>query len=264
MKGGKNIRILLFVFVVIISLLAQLISITGVLVVMAFCCIVYLYNLFGKSEKYPRYLYHILAAIVFIFSIVIYQHLLPGFHNILIFDKIQVSEDASPFTMYFNIDKALTGMALLLFIVPLGASLKTAFLDAWYLTVMAILLLMGLTLMFNFVKVEYKFHSYFFIWAVNNLLVVTMAEEVLFRGFLQRHLSLLKIKYPEVVGISIAAAAFGALHWQGGIYYMMYAAIAGAMYGIIYQKSKSIVFSIMSHFFLNLVHIIFFTYPFLK
>lgn len=123
---------------------------------------------------------------------------------------------------------------------------------------------MGLALIFNFVKFDYKFHSYFFLWALNNLFIVSMAEEVLFRGFIQAHLSTLKLPYPKINAIVIAALGFGALHWTAGIFYVIYATIAGIMYGFIYEKSGNIIFNIISHFLLNLVHIVFFTYPFLS
>ncbi|ASW72984.1 hypothetical protein IQ37_09830 [Chryseobacterium piperi] len=264
MERKEAVKTSILVSIVITSLLTQLISITGALIISAFYALVYLYRSLENNKKYARYLYHSLAFVIFIISIVLFQHILPGFNNVLIFDKIQVSKDAVPFTMYFNIDKTLTGLILLLLVVPMNTHLKSALKKSWHLILAAILLLMGLSLLFNFVKFDFKFYSYFFIWALNNLLIVTMAEEVLFRGFFQRHLSLLPIKHREVIAVFIAALAFGALHWQGGIEYVLYAVIAGAMYGLIYQKSKNIFLNILSHFLLNLIHIIFFTYPFLK
>lgn len=264
MKRKESAKILVLFSVLIICLFTQLISIIGFLIIGAFAALVYLYSMIEKNQQYSRFLYHTLAFVILATSIVIFQHLLPGFNNVLIFDKIQVSEDAVPFTMYFNIDKTLAGLILLLFVIPRGTDFKSAVKKSGYLIIVAIFLLMGLTLLFNFVRLDVKFHQYFFVWALNNLLFVVMAEEVLFRGFFQRHLSLLKIKNAEIIAVVIAALSFGALHWAGGILYVLYAAIAGVMYGLIYQRSKNIMLNIVSHFTLNLIHILFFTYPFLK
>lgn len=267
MQQKESAKVLLLVFILIICLIFKLVLIKGLLIILGFYVLVHIYYLFEKNKKHPLYLffYHINALVILAIAIILYEHLFSGFNNILIFDKIQVSKDAVPFTMYFNTDETLAGLILFYFVISHSqqTNLKFAFKKAWYLFLIAIFLLMGLTLIFNFVKVDYKLHDYFIIWALNNLLAAAMAEEVLFRGFLQRHLSFI-IKSPEVIAVIITALGFGALHWKGGIEYVMYASIAGVMYGLIYQKSKNIIFSILSHFFLNLIHIIFFTYPFLK
>lgn len=264
MERKERAKILVLFSALIVCLFTQLISITGFLIILVFAALVYLYDMMEKNQRYSRVLYHTLAFVIMATSLIIFQHLLPGFNNILVFDKIQVSKDAVPFTMYFNIDKTLAGLILLLFVVPWGNGFKSAMKKNGYLVVMTIFLLMALTLLFNFVRFDVKFHQYFFIWALNNLLFVVMAEEVLFRGFFQRHLSFLKVKNAEIIAVVIAALSFGALHWAGGILYVLYAAIAGVMYGLIYLRSKNIVLNILSHFTLNLIHIIFFTYPFLK
>lgn len=260
----KEFTKILSALILIVCFITNLISITGFLIILGFYFLVYLYKIFENKTTLPRYSYHTLAITILISAVVLYQHLLPGFNNILIFDAIQVSKNGAPFTMYFNIDKTLTGLILLFFVIPQENSLKLAFKKAWYLVIIAIFLLIGLALLFNFIKIDFKLYNYFIIWGLNNLFIVAMAEEVLFRGFLQRHLSLLKIKYSDVISIVISAAAFGLLHWQGGMHYVLYATIAGMMYGLIYQKSNSILFNIISHFLVNLVHIIFFTYPFLR
>lgn len=255
---------LLLAFILIILFIISLISFTGVLIISGFYILLHIYGILEKNKTHLQYSYHTVAFIILILAVVLYQHVLPGFNNVLIFDKIQVSKDAFPFTMYFNIDKTLVGFLLFCFVIPWEANLKMAVRKAWPLVIITIFLLIGLALIFDFVKVDYKFYDYFFLWALNNLFIVSMAEEVLFRGFLQRHLSLLKIKRSEIIAIIITALVFGVLHWKGGIYYVVYGTIAGVMYGFIYHKSKSIIFTIVSHFVVNVVHIIFFTYPFLQ
>ena len=118
-------------------------------------------------------------------------------------------------------------------------------------------------LYFKLVKFDFKLHDYFLIFAINNLFFVSMAEEVLFRGFLQRHLSLLKIKFASLIGILLPAIIFGLFHLKAGVPFMIFATLSGIMYGLVYHRSKSIEVTIFTHFLLNFIHITFFTYPFL-
>lgn len=53
------------------------------------------------------------ACLIFaLFAFAMFQHMIPGFHNVLVFDKIQFSPDAIPFTMYLNFDKLLVGVII--------------------------------------------------------------------------------------------------------------------------------------------------------
>ena len=61
----------------------------------------------------------------------------------------------------------------------------------------------------------------------------------------------------------IVSILFGLMHYMGGIKYIFLATIAGIGYGWIYNKTQYIESAIASHFCLNLVHFIFFTYPLL-
>ncbi|MFN1215931.1 lysostaphin resistance A-like protein [Chryseobacterium kwangjuense] len=250
--------------ILIAAFFLGLIEWTGMLAVVILAGMAQLYSSLEKNTKYPRFLYHGLAVLIFGLCFVVYQHLIPGFNNVLYFDKIRVSADAVPFTMYFNVDKLLAGLILLLFIIPLKTNFREGVKKIWPLFLMTIMLLLSLAALFHFVRFDFKLHSYFLIWGINNLFIVCMAEEALFRGFLQRHLSLQKIRYSSVIAIVVAGLGFGLLHWQGGAAYVSYAAVAGIMYGWMYQRSQNIFLNILAHFLFNLIHIIFFTYPFLQ
>ena len=55
---------------------------------------------------------------IFLFmGVALSNHLLPGFNNLIVFDKIQFSSDSTPFTMYLNFDKTLVGIFIYLFIL---------------------------------------------------------------------------------------------------------------------------------------------------
>lgn len=45
-------------------------------------------------------------------------HKIPGFYNPIILNSVQVSNDASPYTLYANFDKGAAGLLLLAFFCP--------------------------------------------------------------------------------------------------------------------------------------------------
>ncbi len=120
-----------------------------------------------------------------------------------------------------------------------------------------------LSFAFRFVRFDAKGSEYFLIWATTNLLFVCLAEEAFFRGFLQKYLYQLfqKLPYGHIVAILCAATLFGLTHYRGGTLYMLLATVAGVGYGWIYFKTERIEASILTHFTLNLIHFLFFTYP---
>lgn len=100
------------------------------------------------------------------------------------------------------------------------------------------------------------------LWAINNLLLVCMTEEALFRGYLQEALSrrLAGHLYGDAVAIGIAAALFGVAHVAGGTTYAMVAGLAGVGYGVAY-RCGGLRAAVLVHFGLNLTHFTLFTYP---
>jgi membrane protease YdiL (CAAX protease family) len=50
-------------------------------------------------------------------------------------------------------------------------------------------------------------------------------------------------------------------HAAGGWRYVALAAVAGAGYGTVFYRSRSIEMSILAHFALNCAHFLLFTYP---
>jgi len=115
----------------------------------------------------------------------------------------------------------------------------------------------------GYAKFDPKFPQIFFFWAWTNLFFTCVAEEGIFRGFLQRKIiySLRNIKHHELIGLTISSLLFGLIHFKGGINYIILASVAGFGYGYVYMKSGKIEASIFTHFILNTLHFLFFTYP---
>ena len=84
-----------------------------------------------------------------------------------------------------------------------------------------------------------------------------------FRGLIQAQLGacFLGRRYGSAVAIGISSLLFGLAHFSGGLPYVGLADVAGVGYGIIYQRSGRVEFSIAAHFLLNATHFLLFTYP---
>lgn len=78
-------------------------------------------------------------------------------------------------------------------------------------------------------------------------------EEAIFRGWLLNSLS----KYiPEVAAILLSSVCFALFHRFRQMEIYLTAAITSALWGVVDSKTKSIIPSIIAHFFHNLLHVI--------
>ena len=101
------------------------------------------------------------------------------------------------------------------------------------------------------------------LWALNNLFFVCVAEECLFRGLIQGSLTNLvpNIFRWKWLPLVVSSSLFGLDHYEGGLPYILLAAFAGIFYGYAYWKTNKIKSSIFVHFGLNFTHFLFFSYP---
>jgi membrane protease YdiL (CAAX protease family) len=115
----------------------------------------------------------------------------------------------------------------------------------------------------HYVRIDTKLPSQTWLWALNNLFFVCVAEESLFRGLIQSRLTKLVSQSSrwKWLPLAISSLLFGLDHYEGGITYILLAAIAGLFYGYTYWKTKKIETSISVHFGFNLTHFLFFSYP---
>jgi membrane protease YdiL (CAAX protease family) len=193
------------------------------------------------------------------------SQILPGFNNLPIYQNIQFSPDSIPFTMYLNFDQTVVGLFLFL---SLKSEQTTKFdkKDVWTtLKVFGLLsvFIFTIVLSIRYVHYDFKFPDQGWIWILNNLFFVCLAEEGFFRGFVQKHFSEV---FPQAgiykwASVCLSAFVFGAAHYKGGAALITLATIAGLFFGYAYQKTNRIESSMLVHFGLNLVHFIFFSYP---
>ncbi|WP_426478032.1 CPBP family intramembrane glutamic endopeptidase [Chryseobacterium sp. CBSDS_008] len=205
---------------------------------------------------------------VFVLSILLFKHQLPGFHNVVIFDDIKFTPDAAPFTMYFNLDKTFAGFSIFTFLLKIGYIGKY---DIGKIAkaiviplVMIIILCIFTAWALHFVAWEPKLLlNYLWIWTLHNLLLIAVPEEVLFRGYLQGYVgNIVFMKQLYYLSLIISAMIFAVIHTTGGWPLMLMAFIAGFGYGVAYHKG-GIMASVFMHFCFNLIHFLLFTYPML-
>lgn len=225
--------------------------------------------IYYQSAKTPLYVNILSFTFIILLSVGLAAHLFPGFNNYKVFNQVYLSQNAVPFTLHLNFDKTLIGI----FILGMGHTLITRSQDWIKLfkvsslqMLITISLIILLTLLLGFVHFDPKLPNYFLVWAITNLLFVSVAEEAFFRGFLQQKLAqaMQKIAFGNYLAIFFASLLFGVAHYAGGIKYMLLASIAGIGYGLIYDRTKRIEASIITHFSLNLTHFLLFTYPMLN
>lgn len=232
-------------------------------------CTLFICHFFLRNElsKGTRLLLFGIATVV---SVALYAHLLPGFHNWSIFSKEQLSPDSYPYSLYLNFDKPFIGIFVLAFSLPLfssreqwGKLLKVGL----PLSVVAIGVMMIMTLSLGIVKWDPKIPTFFFVWAISNLLFVTIPEEAFFRGFVQTELAKCfgNSGIANCFSILITSLFFTLLHlpWVADAPFLSLVFIASVIYGGIYTFTKSIECSILCHFGLNLTHFLLFSYPML-
>ncbi|WP_313382569.1 CPBP family intramembrane glutamic endopeptidase [Pantoea sp.] len=202
-----------------------------------------------------------LSCINLLIALALALHLIPGFDNPKVLDSVIAGSQSAPFTMYYNFDKALIPFVLLI-------SMKTLFVAkpakqsgvlGWALLIVSVpaLLLLGVAL--GGLRIEPHLPAWFAQFALANLFFVSLAEEALFRGYVQQRLTQF---ISPVLALLITSALFGVMHYAGGWLLVFFAGLSGIIYGLAWMWSGRLWVAVMFHFGLNCIHLLFFTYPF--
>ncbi|WP_408276713.1 CPBP family intramembrane glutamic endopeptidase [Paraburkholderia sediminicola] len=215
----------------------------------------------------PSRLGKLLCNVVFVIvALGLFQHWLPGFHNLRVIDAARFTPNAAPYTMYLNFDKPLIGFWLLLtypWVQPKKAFpvLAISALGACAIT-SAVCLFIALEA--GSIAWTPKWPHLAWLWMLNNFLLVAFAEEALFRGYIQAGIArLLKARpHAQWFGLIVAVVLFGLTHYQGGAALVLLAALSGVGYGLAY-RAGGLQAAMLTHFGLNLAQFALFTYPFI-
>ncbi|WP_430442949.1 MAG: CPBP family glutamic-type intramembrane protease [Pseudomonas piscis] len=218
-----------------------------------------------RQQRNPigQYLGHGLFVVV---ALALAMHWLPGFYNGRAIDPQRLTDDAVPFSLYLNQDKPLIGFWLLLvcpWIVGRRSLRLSLYAGALALLLCAITALGG-ALLLGIISWAPKWPEQAWLWVLNNLLLVTLVEEALFRGYIQGGLSrrLKHLPYGENLALLASALLFGLAHLGAGWQWTLLATVAGIGYGLAYRFG-GLGAALATHFGLNLLHFGLFTYPML-
>ncbi|AKM47228.1 Membrane protease YdiL, CAAX protease family [Edwardsiella anguillarum] len=192
--------------------------------------------------------------------IALYTHAFPGFHNPLLLDRVSAGPHSAPFTLYANLDKSLVPLLLLALYptllrrpgVPPVAPWR------WGVLLLSVPALLLLAVALGGLRIEPHWPAWTPLFAIINLLFVSLAEEALFRGYLQQRLG---VWLGPWIALPISAVLFGLSHLSGGLLLVIFATLAGIIYGLAWQWSGRLWVATLFHFALNMLHLLFFTYP---
>lgn len=196
-------------------------------------------------------------------------HRLPGFDNPLVAGAVQVSRGAPPFSLYANFDKAVAGIVLMgVFCAPLRnvAAWGPLLRRTAPVLLATLVVVLGAGTLFGVVAPDPKWTPLAPWFLVINLLFTCVAEEAFFRAFLLGGLARACAgwRFGTALAVAVSTALFGLAHAGGGAALVALAALAGLGYAAAYLRSGRIEGAILTHFALNAVHFVAFTYPALQ
>lgn len=219
----------------------------------------------ARQQAVPvaRFLGH---GLFIVLAVALALHWLPGFYNGRAIEPQRLTDDAVRFSMLLNQDKPLVGFWLLLvcpWIVARRSLRMTLYATALGLT-LSVILALGGAMLLGMIAWAPKWPDQAWLWVLNNLLLVTLVEEALFRGYIQGGLSrgFTHLQYGENLALLLASLLFGLVHVGAGWTWVLLATLAGVGYGLAYRFG-GLGAAILTHFGLNLVHFALFTYPML-
>ncbi len=204
-----------------------------------------------------------------IISILLLVHKFPLISSLnqKVLDSIKFAEDSYPFTMYLNFDKALLGLIVFLcfgFTIHKKITYQKVIKITFFNTLLCSSVIFSIALLIDAIRWDPKFPSESFIFLLNNLFIVCVAEEAFFRRYIQGHLQeVFKFRFGPLLALLLASVVFGLAHYKGGFQMVAFASLAGLFYGVSFLKTGRLEASVLTHFGFNIIHFFFFSYPFL-
>jgi membrane protease YdiL (CAAX protease family) len=226
----------------------------------------YLALAFGARTSERAWLRIPLLVLTGVCALLLALHRLPGFYNPVLADHVQVSAGAPPFTLYANFDKAVAGIVLMgVFCAPIrkGADWLPMLRRTLPVLLATLVVVLGVGVVLGVVRPDVKWLPVTPWFLANNLLITCVTEAAFFRGFLLAGLArgLAGRRSGMAVAVVVSTVLFGLAHAAGGPTLVVFATLAGCGYAAAYLRSGRIEGAILTHFALNAVHFVAFTYP---
>ena len=196
----------------------------------------------------------------------LFAHVLPGFDNPRVIDGVRLASDSLPYTKYLNFDKGVAGLLLLGLYAPALTTRRSRIGAAgwgWRFAVVAVVVIAA-TVAAGYARWDSKLPPWWPLWLFGMVCFTALPEEALLRGVLQEQLHARSSDggYARAWPVIVAGLVFGLAHAGGGWVYVALATLAGIGYGWIFAASGgAIAMAILTHTALNLLHLLFFSYP---
>ena len=200
-----------------------------------------------------------IAAIVIGLGVILTLHLWPGFDNPPLWESRRFCRDCLPHSLYLSVDQALLVAAWLPLVIGRWRTARPISLLTAGLATIAAAITLGIATGLLRWQPAWPGLWLLTLFAVANLVTVA-AEEVLFRGLLQRHLL---ARLGATHAWWLTAVLFGLAHLPFGIEFAAVATVAGLGYGWVAWQSGSLWPAIALHWLVNLTHFSLFSYPML-
>jgi membrane protease YdiL (CAAX protease family) len=178
-------------------------------------------------------------------------HLVPGIATVPLYSRWW--EYGSKLLAFdFPIDKAYAGLLLALIAAQFHPQ-KQDWRYLWILPVGLCALVLLVLLLGHPMDPTLPKYAAAFLFV--HLLEVCFAEELFFRGALQRELMLYLAPIPAIV---ITAVLFGLVHVYRGWEFVALGTLAGLLHGVLYWRTGVLSLSVLSHFAVNILWIMLF------
>ncbi|MDP5240164.1 CPBP family intramembrane metalloprotease [Uliginosibacterium sp. 31-16] len=196
----------------------------------------------------PDWARHLGLGLLALWALAAALHWLPGFTPYL---WTQDFGRDSSHVLQWQLDKGLAAL-LLLWVLPAPpkASPSPA---RWLALLPGCALLLVLALLSGQARIDPHWLPGGLIWLAGNLFLSVFAEEVFFRGLLQRGLQRLLAPRPQAFAIAVGLSAllFGLVHLPWGLPFAAMATLAGIFYGLMAARENALPRAICAHFALN-------------
>jgi len=193
-------------------------------------------------------------------------HRFPGFYNPVLAEGIRFSADTPRFSLRANADTAVAGIVLMgVFCERISrlADWLTMLRRVWPVALSTPVVVLGLGWALGYVRPDWKWTPYSAWFLASNLLFTCITEEAFFRGFVLERLArgMARWRGGVLVATLLSSLLFGLAHARGGPLVVALATLAGIHYAAAYLRSRRIEGAILTHFALNAVHFVAFSYP---
>ena len=207
------------------------------------------------ASHLPRWLWW---SVSLLSSIALAAHLLPGFVAMPLWAARQLSPDAAPYALRLSWDKWLVGMTLLAWWLGQPAVATAHPGRAWPIALLTLLAVPTLALGLDLLAWQPKWPADLGLWLAVNIGVAVLAEELLFRAWLQPWLIARLGVWP---GLLLTAGLFAAVHLPFSPLFALIAGVAGLGYGLVFYCSGRLLAAVALHAAVNLLHLLLLSYP---